>query len=168
MDMKIRIILIQGYTGSRARNGRKFMIREMNYADIPACAEILCSVYNNDLWQCRWEHAAALEYLSDIFNMPKFLGYVVVENGEILGGVFAREKVWWNNSEVYIEELFVKPAHQGRGYGTMLMKRVEQYVLENKLAGITLSTNRYAPAADYYRRNGFTDCEHVLFLCREM
>jgi len=101
------------------------MIREKRRSDIPACADILCSVYINDLWQNRWEQATAMEYLSDIFNMPKFLGYVVEEDGAILGGLLAREKVWWSGSEVYVEELFVKRSHQGRGYGTMLMKRVE-------------------------------------------
>ena len=144
------------------------MIREIRRSDIPACADILCSVYNNDLWQNRWKQATAMEYLSDIFNMPKFLGYVIEEDGAILGGLLAREKVWWSGSEVYVEELFVKRSHQGRGYGAMLIKRMEQYVQENSLAGITLSTNRYAPAADFYRRNGFKDCEHVLFLCKEM
>lgn len=143
------------------------MIRETTSADIPACADIMCSVYNNDLWQCRWEQAAAIEYLTDFFHMPKFVGYVIVENGDILGALFAREKVWWNNSEVYVEELFVKPECQGRGYGTMLMNRVERHVQEKRMAGITLSTNRYAPAADFYRKNGFTGCEHVLFLCKE-
>lgn len=146
----------------------KLILRKLTLADIPACADILCIVYNNDLRQCRWEQAAAMEYLSDIFNMSKFLGYVIVENGEILGALFAREKVWWNNSKVYVEELFVNPGHQGKGHGTMLMKRAKQYVLENKLAGITLATNRYTPAAGFYRKNGFSDCEHVLFLCKEM
>ena len=144
------------------------MIREIRRSDIPACADILCSVYNNDLWRNRWEQATAIEYLTDFVCMAKFVGYVMVENGEILGALFAREKVWWSGSEVYVEELFVKQSHQGRGYGTMLIKRVEQYVLEKGLAGITLSTNRHAPAADFYHRNGFKDCEHVLFLCKEM
>ena len=144
------------------------MIRDIRRSDILACAGILCSVYNNDLWKNRWEQATAMEYLSDIFNMPKFLGYVIEEDGAILGGLLAREKVWWSGSEVFVEEFFVKRSHQGRGYGTMLMKRVEQFVLENRLAGITLSTNRHVPAADFYRRNGFIDCEHVLFLCKEM
>ena len=120
------------------------MIREIRRSDTPACADILCSVYNNDLWRNRWEQATAIEYLTDFVCMAKFVGYVMVENGEILGALFAREKVWWSGSEVYVEELFVKQSHQGRGYGTMLIKRVEQYVQENSLAGITLSTNRYA------------------------
>lgn len=74
-----------------------------------------------------------MEYLSDIFNTPKFLGYVIEEDGVILGGLLAREKVWWSGSEVFVEEFFVKRSHQGRGYGTMLMKRVEQYMQKNSL-----------------------------------
>lgn len=140
----------------------------MTSADIPACAGILCSVYNNNLWQCRWDTAAAAEYLTDIFRMPKFVGYVLEEQDGIIGGVFAREKVWWSGSEVYVEELFVKPEAQGRGCGTRLMERIGAYVREQALAGITLSTNRYAPAAGFYRAMGFADCEHVLFLCKEM
>lgn len=144
------------------------MVREMRQADIPACADILCSVYNNEIWRNRWERTAAIEYLTDFFRMPKFLGYVIEEQGEILGGIFAREKVWWSGSEVYVEELFVKPQHQSGGCGTALLKRVEQYVLENGLAGITLATNRNAPALQFYKKHGFSECAHVLFLCREM
>ena len=84
-------------------------IREMLREYIPACANILCSVYNNDMWQGRWTKETAMEYLTDFFETKKFVGYVLEENGEILGGIFAREKVWWNNSEVFIEEMFVKP-----------------------------------------------------------
>lgn len=144
------------------------MVRELKPADISACADILCSVYNNELWRNRWERAVAIDYLTDICRMPKFVGYIIEENAEILGGIFAREKVWWSGSEVYVEELFVKPECQGRGYGTALMERVERYVLEKGLAGITLSTNRYAPAREFYKNRGFAECEHVLFLCREI
>ena len=32
----------------------------------------------------------------------------------------------------------------------------------------TLSTNKYAPAPLFYRKNGFVDCEHVLFMAKEI
>lgn len=144
------------------------MIREIRRSDTPACADILCSVYNNDLWQNRWERAAAIEYLTDFFCMAKFVGYVMVENGEILGALFAREKVWWSGSEVYVEELFVKRSHQGRGYGTMLIKRVERMCRKIRWQALRFLRIAMPPAADFYRRKGFKDCEHVLFLCKEM
>lgn len=143
-------------------------IRTTRLNDIPACAEILCSVYNNELWQCRWSEDVAAIYLADIFYMNKFVGYVVEENEEIIGAIFAHEKVWWNNSEVYVEEMFVKPEMQRQGYGSMLINRVVEYVRERGFAGITLATNKYAPAPNFYRKNGFVDCEHVLFMSKEI
>ncbi len=146
----------------------EMIIREMKQDDIATCAEILCSVYNNELWQCRWTKEVATEYLTDFFDMRKFVGYVLADGEEIVGGIFAHEKVWWNNSEVFVEEMFVKPEYQRNGYGSLLLKKVEEYIKENGLAGITLSTNKYAPAPQFYKRNSFVDCEHVLYMCKEM
>ena len=46
-------------------------------------------------------------------------------------------------------------ARQGQGIGTKLLQVVEQYVTDKGLAGITLSTNQYAPAPKFYEKNGF-------------
>ena len=143
-------------------------IRKMSKSDIPPCSEIMCSVYNNELWQCRWTIGTAEEYLNDFFDMKKFIGFVLLENEQITGGIFAHEKVWWNNSEVFIEEMFIHPDFQRKGYGSLLLDEIEKYVKENKLAGVTLSTNKYAPAPLFYRKNGFTDCEHVIFMAKEI
>lgn len=83
--------------------------------DIGACADILCSVYNNELWMCRWDKETAVEYLKDFFENKKFVGYVAEEEGEVIAGIFAHEKVWWNSSEVFVEEMFVTPEKQGNG-----------------------------------------------------
>ncbi len=100
--------------------------------------------------------------------MKNFVGYVLEDGKTIIGGVFAHKKVWWNNSEIFVEEMFIKPEQQHKGYGSMLMRQIEKYVNENRFAGITLSTNKYAPAPNFYRKNGFVDCEHVLFMAKEM
>ena len=142
-------------------------IRSLIREDLPACAAILQRVYNNELWQARWSHGTALEYLTDFFDMKKFVGYAAEENGQVIGALFAHEKVWWNNSEVFIEEMFVLPEKQGQGIGSRLMDALWQYVTEHRLAGLTLSTNRYAPAPAFYRKHGFADCSHVLFMAKE-
>ena len=43
------------------------------------------------------------------------MGYVAEEEGEVIAGIFAHEKVWWNSSEVFVEEMFVTPEKQGNG-----------------------------------------------------
>lgn len=140
------------------------MIRKIKKEDIPVCAEILCAVYNNELWQCRWEQETACAYLADYFAGNKFVGFLLEEDGRILGALFAHEVICWNNSELHIDEMFVQPDLQRKGYGSMLIKAAEEYIHARKLAGFTLSTNKYAPAPDFYRKNGFVDCPPVLFM----
>lgn len=144
------------------------MIKKMEQSHILDSAKILCAVYNNEMWQCHWDLDTAAAYLTDFFESKKFVGYVLEIDGEICGGIFCREKIWWNNSELFIEEMFIHPDLQRKGYGSQLLMAAEDYVKEHKLAGFTLSTNRYAPAPQFYKKNGFFDCEHVQFMGKEI
>ena len=51
------------------------IISEIERRDIAACAEILMSVYNNELWQCRWEKKTACAYLTDAANYCKITNF---------------------------------------------------------------------------------------------
>lgn len=143
------------------------MIRELKKDDIPACAEILMSVYNNEMWQGHWTLGIAQDYLSDYFEMKKFVGYVLTVDEKVIGAMFCHEKIWWNNSELFIDEMFISPESQRKGYGTQLIKSAENYIKENHLAGFTLTTNRYAPAPNFYKKNGFVNADHVLYMFKE-
>lgn len=140
------------------------MIREFELSDLESCARIMMSVYNNEMWQCCWSFEKAKEYLTDIVDSKKFVGFTLFVDNEVKGAILCREKTWWNNNEIFVEELFVSPELQGQGYGSALLKAVESYIKEKGLAGFTLLTNRYAPAPHFYRKNGFCDGEHVLFM----
>ena len=64
--------------------------------------------------------------------------------------------------------MFVLPERQRGGYGGMLIRAAEKYVDEHGLAGLTLCTNKYAPAPNFYRKNGFADNEAILFMYKEV
>jgi len=49
-----------------------------------------------------------------------------------------------------------------------LLLEVEKYIKEKGLAGIILSTNKYAPAPKFYEKNGFTVCGYVIFMAKEI
>lgn len=144
------------------------MIRPMERDDLDACAHILMSVYNNEMWQAKWDFATARAYLLDYVAAEKFVGFVQEKNGEICGAMFCHEKIWWTNSELFLDEMFIRPDCQRQGLGSELIAEAERYVRDKKLAGLTLTTNRYAPAPNFYRKNGFSDAEHVLYMFKEM
>ena len=144
------------------------MIRKMLVTDIEACAKILCLVYNNEIWQCRWSESTATSYLKDYFENKKFVGNILEIDDKVCGAIFCHEKIWWNNSEIFIDEMFIKPDLQRKGYGSELIKDLGDYIIEHKLEGFTLSTNRHSPAPEFYKKNGFIDCDHVLFMAKVM
>ena len=49
-----------------------------------------------------------------------------------------------------------------------MIAAVGDYVQEKGLAGLTLETNKYAPAAHFYRKNGFQDNEYVILMYKEL
>lgn len=62
----------------------------------------------------------------------------------------------------------MRPVLQRNGYASELINAAEEYVKERKLAGFTLSTNRYASAPQFYKKNGFIGCERILFMGKEV
>lgn len=140
------------------------MIRKFEPSDLEPCTEIFMSVYNNEIWQNCWSFERAKEYLKDITDFKKFIGFTLLVDNSVKGAILCREKTWWNNNEIFVEEMFVSPELQRQGYGTALLNAVECYIKEKGLAGFTLLTNRYTPAPNFYRKNGFSEGEHVLFM----
>ena len=78
-----------------------------------------------------------------------------MENGEVLGCIFALCKISGSKKEIYINEMAVLPERQGHGIGKQLLNAVKDYSKDNGLAGIVLYTSEYAPAAKFYEKNGF-------------
>lgn len=142
------------------------MIRELGLKDTEACAELLMSVYNNELWQCRWTKENAVRYIEEYIHHERFIGYVYEDEGQVVGAILSHAKVWWNQDELFVDEMFVSPDRQRAGIGTLLLQTLEKYCEEKNLAGLTLTTNKYAPAPLFYKKNGFEVAEHVLYMYR--
>ena len=83
------------------------------------------------------------------------MGFVYEENKEVLGCIFALRKISGNKEEIYINEMAVLPERQGQGIGKQLLNAVKDYSKDKGLAGIVLYTSEYAPAAKFYKKNGF-------------
>lgn len=80
------------------------MIRKFEVSDLESCARILMSVYNNEMWQCFWSFEKAKEYLKDIVDYRNFIGFTLLVEKDVKGAILCREKTWWNNNEIFVEE----------------------------------------------------------------
>lgn len=61
----------------------------------------------------------------------------------------------------FLDEIFIKPAHRGKGLGTQALKQASTWARQNGLKALHLEVARNNPAAKaLYERLGFADREH--------
>lgn len=145
-----------------------YMIRELNANDMEACAHLLIEAYNAEPWNNHWTIETATRYLNEYFSSAQFVGFVLCEKDAIIGAMFAHRKTWWTNDELFVDEFYITPSLQRQGYGKALLAHAEEYVKSQNLAGLTLLTNKYFPARNFYEKHGFTQADHVVFMYKEL
>ena len=131
------------------------MTRIMKASDLAQCGRIYAKAFPIEHWGIDWTAENATDYLQDFFEQKRFVGYVYEEKEEVLGCIFALCKISGSKKEIYINEMAVLPVRQGLGIGKQLLNAVKDYSKNNGLAGIVLYTSEYAPAAKFYKKNGF-------------
>ena len=103
-----------------------------------------------------------------LIEHKNFIGYVVYEDEDVVGAIFAHRKTWWMGDELYVGELFVNPEKQGKAYGTTLLSKMEDYTKEQGLSRVTLWTDKNLPAREFYNRNEYKSADDIVFLYKNI
>ncbi len=81
--------------------------------------------------------------------------YIILQE-ENMPIAFAAYAPRTENQDVYkLHKLYCLTNKQGKGYGRLLLHAVEDAVTDAGKNTLELNVNRYNPALDFYKRNGF-------------
>ena len=125
------------------------VIRVATAADMPGIARVRTSVRENhlSLEQLRargiTNESVAASFLADS------RGWVAERNGEIIAFTIA------DRAERSIFALFVLPGYEGRGLGGRLLTLALQWLRENGVRDVWLTTGPDTKAARFYERRGW-------------
>ena len=142
---------------------------EINYveeSDLLRCTDVFIEVFNREPWNDEWEPEKAKQYLLDFYHTPGFLGLVALEGEEVIGFLFGVHRVWWSGDEFFVHEMCVKSNLQNKGIGKALMDRLLGELEARSITHLSLLTDRGIPAEAFYKKNGFTEVERLVFLSR--
>lgn len=97
-----------------------------------------------------------------LFDEKKAEVIFAVENGEKVGFAlfFHNFSTFLGRAGIYLEDLFVKPEHRGKGYGKALLKKLAQIAVERgcgRLEWWCLDWNK--PSIDFYLSMGAESME---------
>jgi GNAT superfamily N-acetyltransferase len=102
--------------------------------------------------------ATAADLMRDGFTEPKRFHCLIAEEDEVVAGFalyFYNYSTWRGHAGIYLEDLFVRPAHRGKGAGKSLLAAVAAAAVEEgcpRLEWAVLDWNK--PAIDFYERVG--------------
>ena len=90
-------------------------------------------------------------------DSPALFGLVAEEDGELAGMAlwFLNFSTWRGTHGIYLEDLYVRPDHRGRGYGKELLRTLAELCVErgySRLEWAVLDWN--APSIEFYKAHG--------------
>lgn len=143
-------------------------IRPIIKSDIERYAKVFVPAYNQAPWNYHWKLDDAVRYLNEYISSPDFKGFSLYDNDVFVGAIFAHTKTWWTGNQLYIDEFFIDPTLQKKGYGKFLVSYAEQYALEHGLGTITLMTHKFMPAMKFYTDINFMHAQAFVVLFKQV
>lgn len=142
-------------------------IRPMRMSDLPHVVALYSEVFNAPPWNDQWTDAAASRRLSDALHTPGALGLLLWDDDGLVAGLIGHQEHWFDGSSFFLQEMFVHPERQRRGYGSQMMDHLKHVLRTQGVGHIFLTTTREGVAPDFYARHGFRASDRmVLMTCR--
>ncbi|MDQ0242797.1 ribosomal protein S18 acetylase RimI-like enzyme [Bacillus fengqiuensis] len=116
---------------------------------------LYASVFNEEPWNEHWTEQAALERLEDFMNTPKFSGFLLYDEGELVGAIVGHGRVVMDRLSFYVGDFFIKGNQQGKGYGKRLLRHLETDLKTKGFHRVTLLTMADSPAETFYEKQGY-------------
>lgn len=139
-------------------------IQPLTENDLENCAKVFVQTYNQAPWNYHWQFNDAVNYLTEYYSSTQFKGFLLYDDDVFAGAMFAHTKTWWTGAQLYIDELFIAPNSQKKGYGKALMNYAEQYARDNGLRTITLMTHKFMPSMKFYEGIDYVHAQPFVIL----
>jgi aminoglycoside 6'-N-acetyltransferase I len=143
-------------------------IRLITVDNIDDCIEAFITAYNASPWNCNWTPDKAKQYMAEYMSTPHFTGFLLYDDGQVVGATLAHKKTWWTNRQLFIDEFFIAPTKQRMGYGKALMDHCVDYACQNNLAIVVLMTNKYMPSFKFYNKIDYITAEQFVFMFKQV
>ena len=132
-------------------------VRPVRPDDVPAVVGLVRELaeYEKALHEVRLTE----EQLSGVLfgNSPALFGHVAEHDGEVVGIAlwFLNFSTWRGTHGIYLEDLYVSPAHRGTGLGRELLRTLADECVTRGFARLEWSVLDWnAPSIEFYRAAG--------------
>lgn len=135
---------------------------------IEQCIELYINVFNNEAWNETWTYRDAKERLTDLIQTPKFLGFLLYENDDLIGFIAENSKQSYTGLTFYLAEFCINNQIQGKGYGSKLLLYLESELKKRDIQSLYLLTANRGLAEAFYLKNNYAINENRIVLKKDL
>lgn len=118
--------------------------------------DLFIDTFSREPWNDEYD---SREQVKDFFinhmRNNYFLGYIGLIDEKIVALSLGMKKPWICGMEYYIDEFCISYDFQGKGIGSSFLKDIEELLIDEKVEGMILNTERDYPSCNFYEKNGF-------------
>lgn len=120
------------------------------------CVDLFIDTFSREPWNDKYDSREQVKkFFINHMKNNYFLGYIGLIDWKIVALSLGMKKPWISGMEYYIDEFCVSYDVQGKGVGTSFLKGIEELLIDEKVEGIILNTERDYPSCKFYEKNGF-------------
>ena len=116
------------------------------------CIELYINVFNSEPWNETWTYSTAQERLTDLKHTPKFLGFLLYDNDNLIGFIAGNSKKSYSGLTFYLAELCINNKIQGKGHGSKLLLCLEDELKKRDIESLYLLTANGGLAESFYQK----------------
>src|SRR5664279_4903362 len=133
----------------------KFQVKRLHKPDVFIFQKLI--ILFQEVFEMEKRIENGTSYLTALLEKPGFIALCVMAESEIVGGLTAYELPMYYDeiSEIFIYDIAIKPAHQGKGLGKKLLLFLEEYCRQNGISSMFVAANEEDEhALDFYHATG--------------
>jgi GNAT superfamily N-acetyltransferase len=134
-----------------------FRIREACETDVPAIGQLIRELADYE----RLAHEAVASEATlreSLFGSRRYAEVLMGETGDAVAGFalfFHNYSTFLGKPGIYVEDVFVRPAHRGRGLGTAFFRRIARLAVDRRCGRMEWAVLDWnEPALNFYRKIG--------------
>ena len=142
----------------------------LKYNEYEDVKKLFREVFTKEPWFDVWDDEEQLDlYLHDLINNNNSLSLLLYDKDDkIIGGSLGYIFNWWKGKEYFIKEFFVSDKLHSKGYGSIFLKKIHEYLKSKDIKAIWLNTQKDVPAYSFYLKNDFKELKDAVLMYKDI
>lgn len=143
-------------------------LRKITKPDLAACVKLYTQVFCSDPWNEAWTEEIAYERLLHFYESKGFVGVLAEDpkSNRLTGFVLGNIEPFYKGKLFYLREMCTHTQSQNKGIGKAVLQALETELRTHHVKSLYLATDNAIPAAQFYKKNGFSHSENMGFYAK--